>query len=55
MPETVIKISGNIADFTRLDNVYRSLKREAEKLLSGWKMDITVSYVETQGEKVVEK
>ena len=55
MPKTVITISGSIADFNRLDNVYRSLKREAEKLLSEWKMDITVSYVEIQGEKVVEK
>jgi len=55
VPEAKITISGNIEDFTRLDNVYRSLKREAEKLLSGWKMDIAVSYVETQGEKLEEK
>ncbi|KKN18533.1 hypothetical protein LCGC14_0954820 [marine sediment metagenome] len=51
MPQTIIKITGNIEDFTRLDNVYRTLKREAGKLLSDWKMDFEVTYQESQGEK----
>ena len=51
MPQATITISGNIEDFTRLDNVYRSLKREAEKLLAEWVLKIEVSYEETQGAK----
>lgn len=51
MPKTIVTITGDIEDFTRLDNIYRSLKREAEKLLTGWKMNISVSYEESQGEK----
>lgn len=51
MPQAIITISGSIEDFTRLDNVYRSLKREAEKLLKGWKLNVDVKYEETQGQK----
>lgn len=51
MPQAIIKISGTIEDFTRLDNVYRSLKREAEKLLKGWTLNIDVKYEEAQGQK----
>ena len=51
MPQAVITISGNIEDFTRLDNVYRSLKREAKKLLGKWKLEVSVTYEEKQGEK----
>lgn len=51
MPQAVFKIEGKIADFTRLDNVYRSIKREAEKLLAGWKLSVSVTYEEKQGQK----
>ncbi len=51
MPKAEFKITGEIADFTRLDNVYRTLKREAEKLLNGWTMNVEVTYQEQQGEK----
>jgi len=51
VPQAIIKISGTIDDFTRMDNVYRSLKREAGKLLTGWKLEIEVKYEETQGQK----
>lgn len=51
MPQAIITIEGNIEDFTRLDNVYRSIKRESEKLLKDWKLKINVVYSEAQGEK----
>lgn len=51
MPAATFIISGNIADFTRLDNLYKSLKREGEKLLTGWEIKVEVSYTEKQGEK----
>ncbi len=51
MPEATFTIKGSIGDFTRLDNLYKSLKRESEKLLSEWTMNIAVTYEEKKGEK----
>ena len=51
MPEAIFTITGKIDDFTRLDNLYKSLKRESEKLLSEWTMNIKVTYEEKKGEK----
>ncbi len=51
MPEATFTITGKIEDFTRLDNLYKSLKRESEKLLSKWTMNISVTYEEKKGEK----
>ena len=51
MPECTFTIVGSIADFTRIDNLYKSLKREAEKGLSGWTLTADVKYVEKEGEK----
>ncbi|MBA7607716.1 hypothetical protein ES703_14882 [subsurface metagenome] len=50
MPEAIFTIKGKIADFTRLDNLYKSLKREAQKLLDDWEMNVTVEYTEKKGE-----
>lgn len=51
MPITTITITGNIEDFTRLDNLYRSLKREGDKLLSEWTINVDAKYTEKKGEK----
>lgn len=51
MPECVFNITGSIADFTRLDNLYASLKREANKLLKEWTITAEVKYSEKQVEK----
>jgi len=51
MPEATFIIRGSIKDFTRLDNLYKSLKREAEKLLDQWDMNVEVKYSEKKGEK----
>ena len=50
MPEATFIVKGDIADFTRLDNLYKSLKRESEKLLSSWSIEVKVEYSEKQGE-----
>lgn len=51
MPQASFVIKGDIADFTRLDNLYKSLKREGEKLLTNWTIDVEVKYSEKQGDK----
>ncbi len=51
MPEATFIIRGKIEDFTRLDNLYRSLKREGNKLLEDWSIDVEVKYTEKKGEK----
>lgn len=51
MPQTTFIIRGAIEDFTRLDNLYRILKREGDKLLSDWTIDVEVKYSEKKGEK----
>lgn len=51
MPQATFIIRGAIEDFTRLDNLYKSLKREGEKLLTEWTIDVEVKYTEKQGEK----
>jgi len=50
MPKASFTIEGEIADFTRIDNLYRTLKREGEKLLKEWTIKFNVDYEERQGE-----
>ena len=49
MPQATFKITGEIKDFNRLDNVYKALKREGEKLLDKWTIEVTAEYTETKG------
>lgn len=51
MPEATFIITGSIEDFTRLDNLYKSLLRESDKLLSSWTLNVEVKYTEKKGEK----
>ncbi|MBA7642996.1 hypothetical protein ES703_50706 [subsurface metagenome] len=48
MPQAKFTINGDIKDFTRLDNLYVSLKRETIKLLEKWNIDVEVKYTETE-------
>lgn len=48
MPKAVFTMSGDIADFDRIDNVYKTLKREGEKMLTNWEIKVTAEYSETQ-------
>ncbi len=53
MPISIFTVKGDIEDFTRLDNLYSALKRETEKLLKNWTIDVAVTYSEKQGDKPV--
>ncbi len=50
VPKAVFTVSGEIADFTRADNLYRTMKRETEKLLKNWSIDFKIDYSEKEGE-----
>jgi len=50
MPQCIFTITGDIDDFTRLDNIYKALLREGSKLLSNWTLSAKVEYSEKQGE-----
>ena len=50
MPQATFILRGEIEDFTRLDNLYKSLKREAAKLLKAWELNVEVKYTEKEGE-----
>lgn len=45
-PEVQVTIKGNVLDFTRIDNAYKSFRREAEKLLANWQIEVKVEYSE---------
>lgn len=51
MPDAIFTVKGSIEDFTRLDNLYTSLKRESNKLLKDWSIGVTVTYEEKKGDK----
>ena len=51
MPRALFKIEGEIADFDRVDNLYRSIKREGVKGLKNWKIEVSVDYSETEAER----
>jgi len=51
MPECTFIIRGAILDFTRIDNLYTGLRREADKLLKEWTIDAEIKYAEKAGEK----
>ena len=50
MPQVKITVTGNIKDFDRLDNVYRTFKRETDQALDDWVLQIDVDYTEKKGE-----
>jgi len=47
-PIAKFEISGEIDDFTRLDNLYRTMKREGEKLLKNYTIKVSAEYEETK-------
>jgi len=49
-PITTFTIKGEVEDFTRVDNLYRTLKREGLKLLKNVEINISVEYIEKVGE-----
>jgi len=53
MPRTKFVIEGDIKDFERIDNLYRTLRREGIKLLKNWVMTMESTYTEKEGEKEI--
>ena len=51
MPRATFTISGEIEEFDRIDNVYRSLKTQGSKLLKNWEITVEAKYSEKEGEK----
>ncbi len=49
MPKATFQISGEIKDFSRVDNIYRTMKREGEKLLDDWEIKFDVTFEEKKG------
>lgn len=49
MPGIILSITGDIQDFSRIDNVYTTLKRESEKLLRNGTITINIDYTESFG------
>jgi len=47
--KAVFKITGEIKDFTRVDNVFAAMKREAEKGLDPWKIEVMIEFEATGG------
>ncbi|MBA7589846.1 hypothetical protein ES708_31939 [subsurface metagenome] len=39
-------MTGTIKDFARIDNVYTTMKREGQKLLGNWRIEINVTFAE---------
>lgn len=48
MPRATFKITGEIAEFDRVDNLYKVMKREGEKLLKNWVIEVEASYEESE-------
>lgn len=44
-------MTGEIGEFDRIDNLYKSLKREGAKMLKDWTITVTANYEEKMGEK----
>jgi len=48
MPKTSFKITGDIENFDRIDNLFKTMKREGEKLLKNWVIEVESSYTESE-------
>lgn len=49
--KALFKITGEIDDFGKMDNLHTVMRREGAKLLKDWKIEIEANYEEVQGEK----
>ena len=46
MPQCNVNFTGDIKDFTRVDNLYTVLKRELDKFLTAWKIEVEIKFSE---------
>jgi len=47
-PKASFKITGEIENFNRVDNLEATMKREGKKLLKNWNIEIEVFYSESE-------
>jgi len=48
MPKATFKITGEIDDFSRVDNLHSTMRREGKKLLKNWTIEVDVSFKEDE-------
>ncbi|MBA7478795.1 hypothetical protein ES707_14223 [subsurface metagenome] len=48
MPRASFKITGEIDDFSRVDNLHTSMRREGAKLLKKWIIEVEVLFSEDE-------
>jgi len=48
MPKASFKMTGDIDEFERVDNLHRVMKREGSKLLKNWKIEVEVLFAEDE-------
>lgn len=48
-PAVTFTITGEVSDFGRIDNAFSAFKREAEKLLTAWRIVLDLHYEEKTG------
>ena len=49
-PKATFTISGEIDDFTMIDNLYKAMKNQGVKLLKNWTIGVQVDYTEQEVE-----
>lgn len=54
-PRTTFKITGDIDEFDRVDNLYKTMKREGEKLLKNWVIEVEATFSESEEEAEARK
>jgi len=48
VPRATFTMTGDIENFDRIDNVFKALKREGEKLLKNWTIKVDAEYTESE-------
>ena len=48
MPQCTFEITGDIASFDKVDDVYKVLKREGAKLLKNWTLTVSLELIEKE-------
>ena len=49
MPNCTFKIDGEIQNFSRIEDAFKAIRTQSEKLLNNWKIELNVQYTEAAG------
>ena len=50
VPRATFKISGEIDDFLKVDNLYKAMKTQGVKLLKNWTIEVSMEFTESETE-----